>query len=120
MKTRKFTRHDLNSINRWLAKRKLAKVKLSDLPKTGFIVPGVAAGFLRDCEGDLSIMDSLVTNPHASVETRHRALEAVFETIKMYGGRQILGFTTDDGTLTRAKQHGFRQLPHTCLLFVKE
>lgn len=93
---------------------------MRDLPKLGFIVPGVAAGFIRYCEGDMSLFDSVVTNPLASSNTRHRALDAIMDDVKTFGGRHILGITEDAGTLERGAAHGFRKLPHVCLIFSKD
>ena len=56
-------------------------VNMLDLPNIGYIIPGVGAGFLRACEGQVGIFDSLITNPYVSSETRHRALKEIYTKI---------------------------------------
>lgn len=92
------------------------------MPYNAMGVPGVAFAALRAIEGGYWLFDSMVTNPLCSSETRHAALEAiykqVFEITKDSNG--VIGLTVDAGALNRAKRHGFRQLPHTVLVYTRE
>lgn len=118
---RRFRMRDTKSLNKWLVKRGLKPEQYMDLPAIGFIVPGVAIGFLRQCEGGYAIMDSLVSNPHVSPATRHSALDKIYaHIIKVPGFNKILGFTVDEGALERAKRHGFKQIHHAILALTKE
>lgn len=112
---RQFTYKDVPSINKWLKKQGHPEVTYWDLPKMGFIVPGVAAGFVRQVEGGYGILDSLVSNPLASKETRHRALDSLFTQLIASGPSKMIGTTVDKGTFSRAVDHGFKPHPHTFL-----
>lgn len=116
--------YDLHSINKWRNNRNLKSVEALELPMTGFIISGVCAGFLRRCEGGMTIFDSLVTNPLVTSETRHKALSQLVDYILQYAVDNelcpVLAITVDEGTLERAKSVGFKQLPHSILSFSKE
>lgn len=89
------------------------------MPYNTFGVPGVAFAGIRYIDGNYWLFDSMVTNPLCSSETRHKALEAIYN--KMFELTQdsngIIGLTIDDGALARAKAAGFRQLPHVVLAY---
>lgn len=81
-------------------------------PKLGFIVPGVAAGFINQAENGAAIIDGLITNPLCSSMTRHKALEAVVsKLISVPGITKIYAFTAAEGTFERALQAGFQHMP---------
>lgn len=108
---------DLNSVNKWLAKRDEPVVELRDLPITGFIIRGICAAFLRRCEGNALIFDSLVTNPYASPETRDRALDDMFvHIVRRAKGKRLLGFTRDINTRLRAEKHGFKEATYSVMV----
>lgn len=119
MKVREYEESDFASIQRWLHKWNHEKITSEQLPETGFVVPGVAIGFVRMVEGNMAIFDSMVSNPYASQRLRHNALDDlvghIMAHLKADGVTKVLAFTVDDGTLTRAKRHGFKQLRHTLL-----
>lgn len=116
MRTVEFRFKHLVHINRWLTKRGRGAVKLNDLPSTGYLVPGVAVGFVRECEGGYGIVDSLVSNPLASSAARHKAFEAIYkEILSNPKFKKLIGFTVDEGALIRAKAHGFREIAYTVL-----
>jgi hypothetical protein len=114
---------DLVHINRWLQERKKPEVDAYDIPDVGFVANfknrPIAAGFLRQIEGQNAIFDSLVTNPNATPEFRHIGLDMVIEAIiyaaKKRGINQVLAFSVDEGTLKRALRHNFVKLPHTVI-----
>lgn len=107
-------------LQRWLIKHKLAPLLTDDLPRIGFVVDGVAAGFLRVCEGSYGLIDGYITNPAVEGPKRHEALEAITKSIlraaRAMDIHRILTFTTDECIISRAKKHGFAQLPHTFLV----
>lgn len=116
MKAIDFRFKHLSLINRWLTKRGRSEVRFSDLPHTGYYVPGVAVGFVRECEGGYGIVDSLVSNPLASAQSRHKAFEAIYkEILSNPKFKKLIGFTVDEGALNRAKAHGFKEIAYTVL-----
>lgn len=111
-------------MNTWLEARGLLPVLESDLPATGFIVPGVAAAFIRKCEGNVAIMDSLVSNKDACPVIRHRAMDQLYKAVlsecKQLKINKILGFTVNAGTLDRSLRHGFQVFDCTVLTYQEQ
>lgn len=113
----------LSKVNEWLEKRGMAPVPMKDIPNRGYIVHRdgiyIAAGFLRRCEGDVGIFDSLITNPELSLYTRHLAIELLIEKIitvsKELHIDRLIAFSTDSGTIKRSKKHGFEKKPYTVI-----
>lgn len=114
---------DLSHINKWLKERARPEVDPYDVPDVGFVANyknrPIAAGFLRQIEGQNAVFDSLVSNPGATAEFRHIGLDLIFEAIIASARKrdihQILGFSIDEGTLKRALRHNFVKLPHTVM-----
>ena len=105
------------SIHRWLKRHNHPPVLF--IPEFYWVVPGVAALGLVTVGHRSLLMDSLVTNPLVSSETRHKAISAL--TAFLLGvadaaNKSVLTFTSSDTTLLRAKSAGFVQLPDTLLI----
>lgn len=105
-------------MHKWLHKRDShLAYEEEELPRLGWIIPGVAAAFARECEGDVYILDSFVTNSLVSPLVRNAAIDElavhIMKTLELAKGFWV--FTTDEHTLIRAKKHGFKQLPHAVL-----
>lgn len=116
MQVRAFKGTDLNSVNKYLFRRGMSAVTASELPSRMYVVPGVAAAGIRAVEGNLWLMDSLVTNSLCSASVRNEALNSLYAYItKTYTG--IIGFSVDEGAITRAKCAGFQELPVTVLRY---
>lgn len=115
MTPRPFKYSDVNSINKWLEYQGHPVQTYWTLPKLGFIIPGVCAGFIRHVEGGYGILDGLVSNPLVSAKTRHKALDTLFTQLLSVGPDKLMGTTIDAGTLKRAKRHGFIEQPYTVL-----
>jgi len=108
----------LATINSWLFKHGMTPVPVSEIPEFGFIVYGdegkaVAAAFLRRCEGNLGIFDSMVTDPDARGPARHEALEALVDAIlKAAHGlkmTRVMAITRHPSIVERGKSHGFER-----------
>lgn len=116
MRAYKFQPKHLALVNKWLARRGRSPVELSALPKLGYYVPGVAAGFVRSCEGGFGIVDSLVSNSLVSSKSRNAAFEAIYkEILSNPNFNKLIGFTVDEGALIRAKALGFKEIAYTVL-----
>lgn len=111
MQVRRVSRADLRSINNWLSKQKHEQASESMLPAVGFIVPGVAAGFIRDCETSIGMLDSFVSNPTCTGATRHRALEAITAACLSQPFSAFITMTSDLGLQRRFQEHGFAAAP---------
>lgn len=107
---------DLTHINHWLSIRQLPMVPISDIPKIGSVFchggHPVAAVFLRLCEGNIGIIDSLITDPDQDAGIRNKAntlltldLIEKAKSLKLSG---LIAWTKDNNTLVRALGLGFR------------
>lgn len=115
---RKFKESDMPSLNKWLKKQQHPLIQYWELPAIGFIVPGVAIGFLRQCEGHIGIFDGLTSNPVASSATRHKALDAIFTRIlEEPGFTTIIGYTQSSSAHARAQRHSFKPVSDRLLVY---
>ncbi len=108
------------SLRAWLKARSLEDYVLSDLPQVGYVVSNMgeltAAGFLRICEGATGLIDSVITNPSASGNNRHKAMDLLTITLLERAAgmhlKRVIAFSTDQNTLIRGQRLGFSLLPH--------
>jgi len=110
---------DPDLILTWLEKRKLVIPDSLELPNIGYVVKSktegpIALGFLRQCEGNVGMIDSLISDPEIKPEIRDGAIDflilrliAAAKRKKIY---KVFGFSEDGNTLLRAKKHGFKLL----------
>jgi hypothetical protein len=81
------------------------------LPQTGYIVPGVAAGFLYRTDSSVCWVESLVANKEVPKEERTRALDAIVialcQDAKKLGFKLVLGSTQLDAVVKRAQRLGW-------------
>lgn len=108
------------SIAKWLHRH--GRGLKTQLPKHSYIVPGVAAIGLRIIEGNLGMIDSLVTNKLVSGPLRNKAIEALVKRAEAQAFAlrltALIAFSTDDNTIKRAFSHGYAQQGH--LILTKE
>lgn len=109
MMVRQFSPRDLASVNKWLKRRGSPEESIDMLPSVGYIVPGVAAAFLRNIENNFGMFESLVTNSLASSKTRNTALEELFKAISQHGFKVVIGFSRDDSAISRALASGYKE-----------
>lgn len=108
MQTEQFKPADLAEMNLWYAARGLPAVGLQHLPRTGFIVHGIGAGFLYRTDSTLSFIDGLISNPTAPSHERAAALLAVGGALLKAGkGHQLLVHTAHEGIARWALENGF-------------
>ncbi len=114
MKVLQCTTNDVKSITKWMTHRQLSTA--FERIENSFIIRGVAACSLLRAENGVCILDSVVTNPLCSLETRSKALDALFDYAKQktveLGYKRLIGFTKSNSTLMRASRHGFIAQPH--------
>lgn len=88
-----------------------------DLPKIGYIsfygfIP-ICAGFLRKCEKNIGIFDSLIADPRVRGEIRNLGIEKVISEIlnvaKKEGINDILAFTASACVMERARKFQFQE-----------
>lgn len=110
---------DMEEMASWYAAHSNPSPKASSLPAIGFIVPGVAVGFLRRVEGGYGHIDGLISNPSTPSDVRHQAIDAIahklLQVAKEEGMEGVLVYSKDESTIVRSEKHGFVKLPHTLL-----
>lgn len=118
MQARRVSNKDLKSINKWLTRQLGVAATYEMLPSVGFIVPGVAAGFVRNCENGIGMIDNYVSNPLCSSAVRHKALDAVTSAVLNEPYKIFMTFTANAGLKKRFLQRGLIAAPHYSV-FVK-
>ncbi len=106
---------DLPDLNAWYAARGEPGWTADMVPPTGYIEPGVAAGFLFITNTTIALMEGMVTNPRADPAARDRALDEIAHLLLAearqapFGAtiRQVYLFTQIGAIERRALKHGF-------------
>jgi hypothetical protein len=86
-------------------------VEEGDLPQIGFIVPGLAAGFLYLTDANIAFADFLMTNPAAPKLARARAASEIVDALvaegKACGFKYVAGVCGLESTKRLALKKGF-------------
>ena len=109
---------------KWLYLRDAYIPSKDEMPAIGYIAYSdnkpVAVAFLRKMEGNHALLDGIASNPDATSEERHQAIDMVMESVvntaKELKIKSILGYTRDESTFLRSIRHGFVQSPHAVLV----
>lgn len=119
---RKVKYDDLDEILGWFKSRKI-ELTPDYLPETGFIVPGIAAGFIYKTDANFCIFESFVANPNATPGSREEALncivEAMIKEAQKMGYKDAYGFATSQSMIRRGKAQGFKHVEH-CETIIKD
>jgi len=111
----------LSQVNDWHRARGLALVKATQLPRIGFLVPGVAVGFIYQTDSSLVLLDGFVANPALPYGQCSRALDeitgALLRAAVELGPRTAVVITALDPVAAHVKRFGFRpdERAHTVL-----
>ncbi len=109
---------DFNEISTWFQDRKIA-IQEDYLPATGFIVPGIAAGFIYRTDANFCIFECFIGNPAKSAEERDVALNDIVAAMigesKEMGFKEVYGFATSQSMIRRGFGQGFKALEN-CLI----
>lgn len=108
--TRRINDDDLSEIISWYDKRGMAIIP-ELLSNVGFIVPGIAAGYLMGTDTRACILEPFIANPEASEAERdsalHSILAALTEKAEAMGFYYIFGFAASQSMIRRALEQGF-------------
>ncbi|WP_224240619.1 hypothetical protein [Hyalangium gracile] len=81
------------------------------LPQTGYIVPGIAAGFLYRTDSSVAWVESLIAFKEAPKDVRDRALDAIVVALcrdaRKLGFKTVLGSTQLEAVVKRAQRLGW-------------
>lgn len=96
---------------KWLHFYDAEPIEPDFLPPTGFVVEGLAMGFLYRSDTKMAQIETLVANVYAPVEERDMATDlvvtALIEEARAAGFRTLVGTTKLDAVVKRALKHGF-------------
>jgi len=105
----------------WFHERNL-KITPDYLSPTGFIEPGVCAGFIYATDSNFVIFESFISNPHTTKEQRRAALERVVAEMiieaKEMGYKQAFGFAVSPTMINIGMEQGFKKVEQ-CTTIVK-
>jgi len=94
-------------------------------PKTGFIEPGIACGFIYITGTPVGFIEGYCSNPDADPHDRNEALDSITVSIidlaKNVGIKVLKAETSDNTILLRAIRHGYKTLGerHSIVMEVK-
>lgn len=114
---------DYQEIAYWFKAREMNVPSMSDLPLTGKIVPGIAAGFLLKTDTKCAVIDFMITNKDARPMARGRAVDAIARSLilkaKSLGFKRVRCDSQIDTIKKKALSLGFKSSgDHT--VFCKE
>jgi hypothetical protein len=111
---RPYLPEDHAAIAAWCAAHGRAAPPPSSLPEHGYIVAGVAAGFLYLTDSDVALLDGYVTNPAAGLRERSEAIDAITGVLlaaaKDAGARHVGGLCASAGVERRARRLGLERI----------
>lgn len=111
MEVRKFQTSDYFELCGWWNKHNWPCIPLDHLPENGFIVEGLAAGFLYKTDSKFGLLEFVVANPDSSKEDRAQALDLVIDNTlnlaKELGFKSIFSSITHPKLIQRYQEHGF-------------
>lgn len=107
---RPFDDEDYPDFKEWHEKRGIIAVPKDCLPTRGFVVPGVAMGFLIQTDCKLGLIDFFITNPDVAKAHRRAALNeigaAIEKRAKTIGIRYLKADSKHDFIKILAKLYG--------------
>jgi hypothetical protein len=99
------------ALSKWLHFYDLAPIDPAFLPPTGFVVEGIAMGFLVRTDTKLALLEPLVNNGYAPVAEREAATDlvvlAILDEARAQGFRVVEGNTNLQAVVSRALRLGF-------------
>ena len=108
---RKFEPTDYEQLVRWWNKWEFPPPPLSLLPPTGYIIPGLAAGFMYLTDAPIGWMEWVVCNPDADKKERSKALDEVINKLDAFGKSRdkVVSFTSSNSEsyISRLKRLGY-------------
>ena len=95
----------------WTRWYEMTPLPLQFLPQSGFVVEGVAMGFLYRTDSKMALIENLAANPKLPRDTVTQGLDAVVTAIaeegRCLGFEVLIGYTNVKAVIERALRHGF-------------
>lgn len=98
-------------INEWFKERAAVCPPWHLLPRVGYVVPNVAAGFLYLADGGLGFLEHYISNPRMPLAKRKEALGAITEKLiveaKAQGVKKLFALTNNKSIMGYCNQFEF-------------
>jgi hypothetical protein len=95
----------------WTRHYEMTPLPVQFLPQSGFVVEGVAMGFMYRTDSKLALIENLAANPKLPRDTVTAGLDAVVSAIadegRALGFEVLIGYTNVNAVIQRALRHGF-------------
>jgi len=119
---RKYTKKDWKEVSSWFQERNIPFTE-DLLPEHGFIIPGIAAGYLYATDSNFCIFEGFVANPKADRNSRKEGLRLIVTELikqaKELEFKQVFGFAASKTMIKIGFEQGFK-LVETCSTIVRK
>ena len=113
---------DMTDIADWYKAREMP-VPATDMPNIGYIIDGLAAGFLIQTDCGVAFLDGFISNPTSDPNERDLALDEItgelLREAEELGYQEIAAFTRNHSIEKRARRWGLTS-KGAYTLYVKE
>lgn len=110
-KCRAISEWDLCEIADWHGARGIVPPDRELYPRIGFIVSGVAAGFLFRTDSGICFLDGYISNPNTDREAREKALDEITDRLllaaKDHGFTKAMAYTQNAAVRRRCERYEF-------------
>jgi hypothetical protein len=114
MQLKRFTSDDLDEMNSWYKGRNMPELPLESLPEVGFIVKGLACGFIYNMEDKIGLIEGYITPNNVNHRERDEALDLVTQSLlsaaKDLNLNKIMVLTQAQAIYERALKFGFQNI----------
>lgn len=98
-------------------------IPFSMLPKIGFIVNGVVAGFIYSTDSKICVIEWIIANPKTIKEERKKSLEELLtllcNTAKDMGYTHCFTYTKNSGLINTLELSGFKKTDENMVHFMR-
>jgi hypothetical protein len=106
---KRYTPDMYDQINDWFRSRKFDSIPSKFLSHTGFIVPGVAVGFLIETNTAVCFLEPFISNPKAPKELREKSLAGIVEALEQEASKLGYRFCYGIATSPTMIDHGLKR-----------
>lgn len=121
MNIKQFDKTDFDEVSSWYHKRNQTPVPLEHLPQFGYIIPGIACGFLVQTDSTSAFLEGFATNPEAQSYHKIDALDAIakklIEVAKELGYSHVFAMTTHPTIVAACRDNEFVSLGKYTMFF---
>lgn len=100
---------DMKEVHEWWTKQGWPPIPHHMLPETGWIIPGVCAGWLYQANSSVCKLEWIVANPDASnkAEGLDTLIQYITQQATHYGYKVMFTETKHAKLIERLQQHGY-------------